>query len=81
MHTNQPDRVEVCLVTMHVTALLVTGQRTLAGSRQLALVLCPFCGDVHWHAPTFGVRYRVAHCGLPYIVHLHRPRLTPGGAL
>ncbi|MEU7911360.1 hypothetical protein [Microbispora bryophytorum] len=78
-HTHQPDRVEVCLVTTHVTALLVTGERTLAGPRQLALVLCPFCGEVHWHAPSFGAHYRVAHCGQPYIVHLHRPRLAPGG--
>ncbi|GAA0402797.1 hypothetical protein GCM10009530_63460 [Microbispora corallina] len=77
-HTRQPDRVEVCLVTTHVTALLVEGTRTLTGSHQHALVCCPFCGDVHHHAPTYGARYRLSGCGQPYIVHLHRPRITNG---
>ncbi|MFI7628424.1 hypothetical protein [Microbispora rosea] len=80
-HTRQPDLVEVCLVTTRVTAVLVEGARTLTGSRPLALVLCPHCGDVHWHAPAYGVHYRLSGCGQPYVVHLPRPRFTPGGTL
>ena len=75
VHTRQPDLVEVCLVTTHVTAVLMTGERTLTGTHQHALVLCPFCGEVHWHAVRFGAAYRVARCGQPYIVHLDRPRI------
>lgn len=78
-HANQPSTTEVCLVQVHVTAVLVTGTPTLYGARHLALVCCPHCGQVHWHAATYGARYRVSACGLPYIVHLPRPR--PGGVL
>ncbi|MBX6387354.1 MAG: hypothetical protein IRZ07_30980, partial [Microbispora sp.] len=78
-HTRQPELTEVCLVTTRVTAVLVTGTPTVTGSRPLALVLCPHCGEVHWHAATYGAHYRTSACGRPYIVHLPKPRLTPGG--
>ncbi|MFF3665397.1 hypothetical protein [Microtetraspora malaysiensis] len=81
VHTRQPDRVEVCLVQVHVTAVLVAGVPGGRPGRRLALVCCPHCGQVHWHAPRYGVHYRVAACGAPYVVHLPRPRLAPGGTV
>lgn len=79
-HITHRDKVGVCVVTVRVTAVLITGTPTLTGSRPLALVLCPHCGEVHHHAAAFGTHYRLSGCGLPYVVHLPRPRLTPEGA-
>lgn len=78
-HTAQPDRVEVCLVTVRVTARLVTGLPGAEGpGRHLAVVdRCPWCGRVHWHAEAYGLRLRIAGCGAPYLVQLDRPRITP----
>lgn len=80
VHSRQPDLIEICLVTAHVTAILMTGTVTLRGAHRRALVSCPFCGDIHWHAATYGARYRVSGCGQPYIVHLARPRIAPWAA-
>lgn len=76
-HVAQPDTAEVCVVSVHVTAILVTGMPGSTPGRKIAFVACPYCGEIHWHAPTFGVHYRTAPCGTPYIVHLARPRIAP----
>ncbi|OPG13673.1 hypothetical protein [Microbispora sp. GKU 823] len=75
-HVGRPAVAEVCVVTTRVTAVADTSPHS---GRTIALVLCPFCGEVHHHAATYGVRYRISACGRPYVVHLPRPRLTPGG--
>ncbi|MER7131220.1 hypothetical protein [Streptosporangium saharense] len=77
IHVAQADRVEVCLVVTHVTARTVVGIHGAEPGRHLAAVTCPFCRRTHWHAAQYGRRYRVAHCGQPYIVTLPRPHITP----
>lgn len=76
VHTAQADLIEVCLVTVHVTAHLVVGIHGFEPGRRLAVVTCPFCERTHWHAPRFGRHYRMAPCGQPYIVTLTRPTDT-----
>lgn len=75
VHARQPDRVEVCLVVDRVVARVVSTLSVCDGHRhQLAVVdACPSCGEMHWHAPAFGARYRVGRCGRPYVVVLRRP--------
>ena len=81
VHTAQPGRVELCLVTVRVSARLVVGLPGSRPGRRLALVdVCPWCEHTHWHTPAYGLRYRTAGCGRPYLVHLPRPAITPGGA-
>ncbi|MFC3986812.1 hypothetical protein [Streptosporangium jomthongense] len=77
VHVAQADLVEVCLVTVHVTARVVVGIHGAEPGRRLAAVTCPFCERLHWHAAQYGRRYRVAPCGRPYIVTLARPRIGP----
>lgn len=75
-HVARRALAEVCIVTTRVTAVADTSPYS---GRTIALVLCPYCGEPHAHAPAFGVRYRVSGCGHPYVVHLPRPRLGAGG--
>ncbi|MFF4417504.1 hypothetical protein ACFYY8_33685 [Streptosporangium sp. NPDC001559] len=81
VHVAQADLVEVCLVTVHVTARVVVGIHGFEPGRKIAVVTCPFCTRVHWHAAQYGRRYRMAHCGQPYIVTLARPHIGPQEAL
>lgn len=82
VHNGQPARVELCLVITRVTARLVIGLPGARPGRRLALVdVCPHCERAHWHTPAYGLHYRTAGCGRPYLVHLPRPAITPGGAL
>ncbi|MER7361867.1 hypothetical protein [Nonomuraea wenchangensis] len=76
VHAREPDLVEVCLAADRVTARIVSTISLCDGHRhQLAVVdCCPSCGEMHWHAPTFGARYRVGRCGRPYVVILRRPK-------
>ncbi|MER7126660.1 hypothetical protein [Micrococcus luteus] len=77
-HIAQADLVEVCLVTVYVTARVVVGLPGAEPGRHLAVVTCPFCARRHWHAARYGRHYRTAHCsGRPYIVTLARPRVAP----
>jgi len=68
--------VEVCLVPVRVTARLVTGVRRVGRDpvRWAVVDPCPWCGRLHWHAPAYGLHYRLAPCGRPYLVQLDRPR-------
>ncbi|MFC6081023.1 hypothetical protein [Sphaerisporangium aureirubrum] len=76
-HTANPDVVEVCIIARRVTARLVIGTPGSRPGRRLAVVTCPWCERVHWHAAEFGIRYRSGRCGWPYLVHLPRPADDP----
>ncbi|MBO3751567.1 hypothetical protein J5X84_36305 [Streptosporangiaceae bacterium NEAU-GS5] len=80
-HNREPWRAEICLITTKITARLVEGARTaISRRRELAVVdQCPTCGRLHWHPPTYGLHLRIPPCGIPYLVHLPRPRLTAAG--
>ncbi|RCG27196.1 hypothetical protein DQ384_26110 [Sphaerisporangium album] len=81
-HTAQPDVIDVCIITRHVTARLAVGTPGSRPGRRLAVVdSCPWCERVHWHAAAFGVRVRVGQCGWPYVVHLDRPPVATTAAL
>ncbi|GAA0969919.1 hypothetical protein GCM10009555_017920 [Acrocarpospora macrocephala] len=56
--------VDVCLLQMtdHVTAT------PAPGGGYLAYVICPGCGQLHWHGGTT-TQIRVGPCGTPYVVH------------
>lgn len=61
--------VEVCIIRDHVTAVLTDGIQ-LAGRtvHRLAWILCPRCGELHWHTP--GVtRVATGQCGASYVIH------------
>jgi hypothetical protein len=78
--TNQPSRAEVCIITTRVTATPTTGTRKNGQpAHRIAWVLCPECGQVHWHGASYGARVRVGQCGAVYVVHLNRPRITAAG--
>lgn len=78
VHAAQHGRAEVCLITTRVQARLVAGLPGATPGRRLAVVdSCPFCGRIHWHAAAYGIRYRIARCGRPYLVALDRPRAVP----
>jgi hypothetical protein len=80
VHTAQPARVEVCIITHHVHAKLVYGL-ALAGSgrHRIAVITCPDCGQLHWHGATPGVRVRTGQCGAVYVVHTARATITNAG--
>ncbi|WP_062434942.1 hypothetical protein [Herbidospora daliensis] len=61
--------VEVCIIRDHVTAYLTDGI-PIAGRlmHQLARVVCPKCGDLHWHTPG-ATRVVNGRCGASYVIH------------
>lgn len=72
-HTSDAFKADVCLITLHVTARLMTLPTT---GLTTAAVQCPHCGTLHPHNPTPGTHYRTSRCRTgrkPYIVHVpHR---------
>ncbi|MET8334400.1 hypothetical protein [Streptosporangium canum] len=72
-HTNEASLADVCIVTTHVTAELITSPHT---GKQHAVITCPHCERTHRHAPTPGRHHRISSCGRPYIVHLAAPEAT-----
>ncbi|GAA0969907.1 hypothetical protein GCM10009555_017860 [Acrocarpospora macrocephala] len=80
VHTRQPARAEVCIITARVTAELVYGVRSVIyPAPRLAVITCPECGKRHWHGATPGVHIRTGPCGACYVVHLARPKITAAG--
>ncbi|MER7500478.1 hypothetical protein AB0L05_27850 [Nonomuraea pusilla] len=69
-HTTDPYKADLCLITVHVHAQLVTLPNT---GRTIAAVTCPYCDQPHAHDPTPGSHYRISRCTTgrkPYIVHV-----------
>lgn len=69
-HTADAFKADVCLITTHVTARLMTLPNT---GLTTAVVTCPHCGTLHPHNPTPGTHYRTSRCRTsrkPYIVHV-----------
>jgi hypothetical protein len=69
-HTSDAFKTEVCLITTHVRAELVSLRFS---GRTVAAVTCPYCGLLHAHDPTPGRHYRASRCRTgrkPYIVHV-----------
>ncbi|WP_049562218.1 hypothetical protein [Nonomuraea sp. SBT364] len=75
-HTSDAYRADVCLITLHVPAVLMTLPET---GRTVAAVTCPYCERLHAHDPKPGRHYRISRCRAgrkPYIVHVPE-RSTP----
>ncbi|MFI7468190.1 hypothetical protein [Nonomuraea sp. NPDC049646] len=75
-HTADAYRADLCLITTHVHAELVTLPET---GRTVAVVACPYCEHRHAHGPTPGRHYRTSKCRTgrkPYIVTTN-PEATP----
>lgn len=69
-HTADAYKADVCLITRHVHAELMTLPYS---GRTIAAVQCPHCGALHPHDPTPGVHYRISRCRAgrkPYIIHV-----------
>ncbi|MGP3914355.1 hypothetical protein [Nonomuraea sp. 10N515B] len=75
-HTTEPYKADICLITTHVTAELMTLPNS---GRTIAAVTCPHCAQLHAHDPTPGHHYRTSRCPTgrkPYIIHVP-DRSTP----
>lgn len=75
-HTLDAFKADVCVITLHVVACLMTLPYS---GRTVAAVTCPYCGLLHAHDSKPGRHYRVSRCRTgrkPYIVHVPE-RSTP----
>lgn len=75
-HTSDAYKADICLITVHVHAELMTLPNT---GRTVAALTCPHCQQLHAHDPTPGTHYQTSRCHTgrkPYIIHTPE-RTTP----